>query len=519
MAFPEFNFPGLNKSSPDHPLAVRLSDGAQFGAIRVDGTGAFGDVITAELLPQAQIDFVYGSHPRAQSVREAGGGSVVFENSMAVCTSGGSIGGVAQINTTSTARYRPGQGLLIRMSAVLGAPTKGARILAGGNANDEDGLFFGVDDETGLIGICRRHGALREIQAMTVSAAATGVETGTVTLDGTGFAVALTSGTIEETAQEISEGDYAGWASWASGDQVYFMADAAETKAGAMSFSSTGTAAGSLLELATGVAPEYEWTPRLPTETSGGWNTDRMDGSGPSGISIDFSLGQIYIIKLQYLGFGPCDFLIENPDTGHPQLVHRIRYANTAVVPLIGNPTLHAGISVEDISAGVSVQVSTGSMAIFTEGINRPLGATLGTDTEGTISAAVPVISVRNNLGYIDGVNRLNSRDFIPLLAGLATSAGSKPMRFSVVKGGTLTNPLWELYDPTISVASVDVSATAIVGGDVVVAGGMAKDGDKLVPMLEYDLRISPGEVMTVVMEPTGSAAEVTASLAWREDT
>lgn len=516
----QYNWAADNPASPRHPLAVRFSDGGMFSAVRVDGNGAFGDNITAELLPQAQIDFVYGSHPDTQRETEVSGGVVSFADSMVVCTSDGSAGSVAQINTRSTARYRPGQGLLVRISTVFDAPEIGTRQLCGGDANGEGGLFFGVDSVTGLFGVCRAHEGVREIQEMTVSAASTGVETGTVTLDGTGFDVDLTSGTIEETAQEIAEGTYVGWESWAAGDRVYFMANLSEAKAGAMTFASTGTAAGALAEAVGGADMVFDWTPQAD------WNSDRMlpkepgssNGNGPSGVVLDPTKGNVYSVKLQYLGFGAVDFLIEIPGTGLPQLVHRIEYANTNTVPLMGNPTMNTCISASNVVSGSPAVVKSASMGIFTEGISRPLGPTHGADVEATIAAAVPVISVRNNPGYVNGVARLNARDLLPLIAGVATSAGNKPMKYSIIRGGELVDPLWTLYDDTHSIASIDTSATAVIGGDVVLSSGLAKDGDWVVPLLEYDLHIHPGQIMTIVMEPTGTAATVTASLSFKED-
>lgn len=502
---------GADSAGTD-PISVRFSDGQSHAPLAVGGLGAFGDVITAELLPQAQIDFVYGDNIDTQFEVEKNGGSVSFADSMAVCTSGTSLGGEAQINTIATARYRPGQGLILRMSAIFSTPAVGVRQIAGGNGFEENGLFFGVDDVTGLFGVCRRHDGLREIRTLTVSVAATGAETGTVTLNGTGFSVSLTAGSIAATAQEIAEGTYAGWQAWAADDKVYFASDTAEVMAGAFTFSSTGAGAGTFAQDTVGVAPTYEWTPKAS------WNTDRMDGKGPSKVTLDPTKGNVYTVKMQYLGFGAIDYFVENPDTGLPQLVHRVKYANKNTIPLLGNPTLNVCVGVVNVSDTTSTVVKAGSMAIFTEGIASLRLPAHGTSVDTSISVSVPVLSIRNNVGFVDSTSRLNVRDLIPLMLGFATSAGSKPMRYSVVIGGVLTDPLWTLFDATHSLASVDTSATAITGGDSIIASGLSRDGDAVIPLVDQEIHVQPGKVLTLVMEPTGSAADITASISWRED-
>ncbi len=531
MGVEEFNFPGENEAHPEHPmavrssdgtafqggvdnpLAVRLSDGEQFGPIQVGGVGSFGDLITAEIKPQAQMDFVYGSNLDTQTQDAASGGAVSFADSMVVCGSGVSIGGSALLKTRASARYRPGQGQIIRISGVFSAAAPGVRQLVGADAFGENGLFFGVDDVTGLYGVCRMHDGFRGIQSLTISTSASGAETGTVTLDGSDTNVALTSGSDEETAQEVAEETYPGWQVWAVADRVYFMADDAEPKAGAFAFSSTGTAAGTMAEERAGVEPTYTWTPRT------GWNTDQMDGDGPSKQTIDITKGNIYAVKFQYLGFGGIEFLILNSETGLAQLVHRIKYANTATVPLLGNPTLSPGVSVKNVSAAIATEVKSASMASFTEGDAKPLGHHHGVDVDTNISSQVPVLSIRNNVAFIDGTPRLNVRDMIPHLLSVATNGGSKPMKFSLILDGTPTDPLWEFYDQDHSPVSVDTSATAITGGDAILAAGIPKDGGHIEPLVQHLLRLLPGQILSVVMEPIGSAAEVTAGLVWREDT
>ena len=51
--------------------------------------------------------------------------------------------------------------------------------------------------------------------------------------------------------------------------------------------------------------------------TSGSFNVDRLDGSGPSGMTLDPQKGNVYQIAYQYLGYGNAFFGVEDPETGH----------------------------------------------------------------------------------------------------------------------------------------------------------------------------------------------------------
>lgn len=68
------------------------------------------------------------------------------------------------------------------------------------------------------------------------------------------------------------------------------------------------------------------------------WNVDRLDGTGPSGIGIDFAKSQILIIDYQWLGVGRVrvGFNID----GQIYYTHYFNHANTVTEPYLFQPSL-----------------------------------------------------------------------------------------------------------------------------------------------------------------------------------
>jgi len=499
-------------TDPTEPVAVRISDGDVFNSVQVQGIGAFGDVVTAEIHPQIQMDFVYGGHPDAIFTDARSGGTVSFSDSMLVLASGGSIGGKGHLHSRRVVRYRPGQGALFRFTALFDTPEIGNEQFAGCMGATENELGFGYDHLTGLFGVVRTHGGTLDIHTFIMTVAASGAETFTVTLDGVATNVPLTAGTLAENAQEVVNTVFAGWWVEADGTHIHFLADLSEPRTGTYSVSSTGTADASITNNVVGSAPTNDWVVQAD------WNHDKFNGKGPSGITIDQTRGNVFAISLQYLGFGAIDFYIENPDTGNFVLCHRYRYANANILPSVSDPTFALGGRVLNVSSTSNKTMKMGSLAGFVEGSIRLLGPNHGTDADVSVAAETPVLSIRNNAIYLDGVSRANLRDVIPQLVSVSGSGSNKPIKVRVVLNGVLTDPLWSDYDTTHSLAAVDTSATAITGGDIVLATSFSSGSGVVQDLVDLDLDLRPGDVLSVVVIPTGTAVDATASLLWKED-
>jgi hypothetical protein len=483
----------------------------------VSGEGAFGDIITAGLTPMCQREFSYGGHGREIYEFTQLGGAIAYADSMAQLSTGTSVGGTAFMRTDRHVRYRPGQGVLMRFTALFDTPVYLTSQTAGAYGGSENGLFVGYNylDTELRFGFCRQSDGAREVYQLEVTTSASGSENVTVTLNGTGYVVAVTSGTAEENAQELAGGTFTGWTAEASGEYVNFLATNVGARDGSYSASSTGTLAGTMTQKRDGVAVTENWFYQED------WNVDKMDGTGPSGQVLDPTKGNVYSINFQYLGFGDIQLSIEDSDTGRPQLVHVIKYANTATQPSSSNPIYALGAACFQAGSGVSKTVKVGSVAGFVEGVFVQMGPDHGKAVSGSVggTSEVPVLSLRVNEIFIDGVSKINLREIVPTAVNASATGSNRPIIASIVLNGTLTDPLWTEFKAGESFVSVDESATGISGGDVLAAvsfdgsgGGASED------LTQVMLRARPGDILSVVIETTGNAADYVASIAWKED-
>lgn len=482
----------------------------------VSGVGAFGDLVTAPLTPVVQGEFAYGGHEDLFYEYTLLTGSIAYSDGMINLSTGATLYGTAYFRTNRVVRYKPGQGALFRFTAKFDTPVAGVSQTAGLYGGSENGIFVGYNyaDSDQRFGLCLQRNGVREIRTLTVSVAASGAETFTVTLNGTATNVSLTSGTTAENAQEIADTAFSGWVVEANGSDVIFLADSVGARSDTYSVSSTGTADGTFAQNAAGAAVEENWYYQES------WNGDKFDGDGPSGETLDPTKGNVFEIRMQYLGFGAIDLLIEDPETGRFQLAHRIKYANANTEPSISQPILALGAAVSNYTAASDVTVSVGSVAGFIEGKNVVLGPNHGVDTSGNLGAttAAPILSVRNNETFIDGVSKINLRDVFPAIVSASASGSNKPVVFRCYLNSTLTDPLWTRYNTDHSFASYDTSATARTGGDLIMATSFSSGNNVQLNLSQLLVDLRPGDTLTLELETTGNAADYTVSASWKED-
>jgi hypothetical protein len=330
----------------------------------------FGEVSTSQLSPVAQGDFVYNNiNNQIFNDTSFAGGSVAVNDGMAELISGTDPSGSAVIQLRRGLKYRPGQGSLMRATALFGEPEPGnAQFI--GLGNSEGGYFVGYFG--GFFGILHSSDGSREIRKLTITAGA-GTENVDIQLDGDTISISVVGGgDITQTAYQIALGDYSqvgngGWLADAIGDSVYFLSARSGPASGAYSLSSAGTAAGTFTQVKVGEAQTNDFV------TSGSFNIDKLDGSGPSEMILDPQMGNVFQIGFQYLGFGNAKFSIENPINGFMTPFHEIRNANSRTTPVLKNPNASVLATSSNIGGTTSSTLKTVSMSAFTEGIVKKL--------------------------------------------------------------------------------------------------------------------------------------------------
>lgn len=341
------------------------STGRGSSKVSIDSpTTAFGEVQVATLIPQAQGDFVYNINTQVFTTSSFAGATVNQANGMCELNSGTSPSGSATVSLRRGLEYRPGQGSAMRATALYDTPDSGnAQFVGCGTA--ECGYFIGYFGTS--FGILHSISGSREIRRLDIT---TGEATDdvTVTLNGNAITVPVTgNNSPAQTAYQLAKGDYSqlgsgGWLADAQSASVYYIsARSSDSFDGSYSVAGNNIV-GSFTQVQDSAAQVNNFIP------SSSFNIDKLDGSGPSGMTFDPQKGNVFQIEFQYLGFGNSIFSIEDPETGHLVPFHNIKNANSRTTPVLKNPNLFVLATSANIGGTTSKTLKTVSMASFTEG-------------------------------------------------------------------------------------------------------------------------------------------------------
>ncbi len=246
------------------------------------------------------------------------------------------------------------------------------------------------------------------------------------------------------------------------------------------------------------------------------WNGDRMDGTGPSGQTVNVSNGNVYAIQYQWLGFGAVRFFIEDQITGEFVQVHVIEYANSSTLPTIFNPTLPLHAKAVNSGNATNVLIQTASMGAAFEGPPNPeIGARHAvTNSKGSVPTTGLSLFAIQNVSTFDGkTNRTDMR----IDNASFRVANNADGYFAIVRNPTLGGPpSFVLLDATNSIAAMDVTGTTVTGGQVLFM--FSGSGTGMVDLSNYMIDLHPGDTLTC--EGFSENATITArcSLGWVEE-
>lgn len=495
------------------------SDGHLEVAIH-EPVGAFGELIVAGLTPRVQIDATYGVvDTDHETLTDGSSGTATAAGSLFSVTTGVGSGGYGVLRSRRLARYRPGQGLRARFTAMFPASAANSLLVAG-LFNAEDALFVGYSGTT--FGFMRRIAGAAHITRLTVSAGSGGAETLTITLNGASVTVAAAGVlTTTATAELIAErvGGYTGWTSsvspTSSGATVTFLQGTPGVAGGAFTLTSTGAAAGTFTTLQAGAANDN--AAGFIAQTA--WNVDRLDGAGgalnPSGETLDPTKLGVWEMIVPYLGAGAIQLRWMAPN-GEFNTVHRIAYPNSATVPSFKSPTFRIGWVAASLGSTTALTVSGASGAIFTEGevvsVRDPKAAINGNFSASTTEYVS--LAIRNRGEF---ASRLNFREMIPAGVAIGCETSNRLLSARVVLNPTMTGAVtWQYVDQTRSCAEYATPSSVAATGGVLLAAtvtGTAADID----LKSLDLRMEPGDVLVVAVAAVSNTAVAAVVVNWQE--
>lgn len=256
------------------------------------------------------------------------------------------------------------------------------------------------------------------------------------------------------------------------------------------------------------------------------WNIDRLDGSGPpnnpSGITIDMTKVQIFVIDFEWLGAGRVrmGFVIG----GKIVYCHEFLAANVLTTVWTSSPLLPVRWVIENTGVSASqtdmFQICAG---VFSEGGNDPLGLTASTlsalpptfDARAIVGTTpTPIMSVRLKTAF-------NRATIIPIGFEAYTTNNNSQFLIQIYVGGTLSGGT--PVTTSVSDASEMVTGQNTLTGGRVIASGFASSQLRTVGNI---LRSNRGvvadvngvpELLSLVITSLSGNISVFGSLTWRE--
>jgi hypothetical protein len=255
------------------------------------------------------------------------------------------------------------------------------------------------------------------------------------------------------------------------------------------------------------------------------WNIDPMDGSGPSGYTLDLTKAQILWMDIEWLGLGTVRVgFIVNGEFVHCHSFHHANlitstYITTASLPLryeiTNTGTTASSSTMKQICSTV---LSEGGYEL--RGLQQAIGTTITAPYSLTTAGTFyPVVSIRLKTTALDAI--------IILTAISLLGVSSANYIWRVVASATTTGGTWTSAGSNSSV-EYNLTGTATTGGRILAQGYFSSTNQSTAGadilkdalfkfQLERDgLTSSPYE-LSLIMSASGGASTVHASMDWEE--
>jgi len=206
------------------------------------------------------------------------------------------------------------------------------------------------------------------------------------------------------------------------------------------------------------------------------WNVDRLDGTGPSRLTIDFSKAQIITFDYEWLGLGRirCGFVLG----GIVYYVHYFDNINSLTQPYLTSPNHPVRYEIRQTGTGSGVLKHICS-TVMIEGGDENVGTSITAELSGGLSVDTttrPLLAVRVNPASVDLVAVLKSVLFY--------NTGNTPIQYKVIMnptitGGSLNN--FKQVDGFTDVQFTEGSASLSLSGGFEMVGGYVANGNSSV--------------------------------------
>ncbi|WP_082232857.1 hypothetical protein [Halobacillus massiliensis] len=209
----------------------------------------------------------------------------------------------------------------------------------------------------------------------------------------------------------------------------------------------------------------------------GSWNVDNLDGTGPSGVTLDLSEGNIYQVLFTWYGYGVIEFrvVLPNPVTLAQEVITVHRYTPIGETSFV-DPNLPLRAEVDNNGTGSPLTLYIGGRAYGIIGRYDPVFRVTSERRQltGVTSTLTPVISFIRKTEFPAGSGRANS---IEVNLEEINLISSLDIAYQVILGGTVNGTYNNYPTATTNIPNdetgllVNNNATTITGGEVVFQG------------------------------------------------
>ena len=266
--------------------------------------------------------------------------------------------------------------------------------------------------------------------------------------------------------------------------------------------------------------------------TQANFNTDKLDGTGPSGFTLDLTASQLMFMDIEWLGAGSVriGFVIE----GQFIIAHRFDWANqsndtgtyitTASLPIRYEITNTGTVaSASTLKQICSTAISEGGYELG--GLQQAIGTVITSPYVLTTAGTYyPLVSIRLKSARLDAIAILTALSILGTGNGIIYN-------WRVVAGGSITGGSW-VSAGTNSSVEYNITGTAhTVGTGRILASGFFSSNNQSSPsinilkealfkfQLERDSFTSTPEILTITLSADTATQNAYATMDWEEVT
>jgi hypothetical protein len=257
------------------------------------------------------------------------------------------------------------------------------------------------------------------------------------------------------------------------------------------------------------------------------WNVDPMDGSGPSGITLDLTKAQILFMDLEWLGVGTVriGFVIN----GNFYVCHKFQHANLITSTYITTASLPLRYEITNTGATASSSrlkqicstvLSEGGYQL--NGLQQAVGIPVTTPRNLAVAGTFyPIVSIRLKTSP----DRLDAIIICTAISVVATSSGH--YNWQVIASGTTTGGSW-VGAPGGSSVDYNITGTSFAGGRILASGFFSATNQASTQVdilkealfktqLERNALTSTPFELTIVVATDNAGGDILASMDWEE--